>query len=905
MGFERNAIIGGMRTLHTNDPNALVPFLLDNPYLSSIPVEEEEVAPAPLAQNDEASSGLQTAENPVNDSATADGWRLNLLNQSPFDEEMIGQLKERVQQQHQSMLCSALDSLFDLLEKGILEHYGLLDPEVASVINTVSKENFSIMLLNQSFKFFDELNISEINVRLVESIMLWKRLSQTVSCEIEKLRRPPLDHLLTALLVLTVGKISNFIRSPSATVDMLAIFAKLDGLSGTTCLKLIELMHEVLFSAHRTGSQLSDADVLWCVPGLLLIDTIIQPMSVDHQEMRAAVRDLENIYNKESSSDLHALVGSGEIISVETKSKLQHFVDGSKESSTLPLLSFSLAPEIADKLIESLQLIMSLPSNLTGEQRSAIDKAALQLLVHVQSQYDCRNKLVEMNIHQTILRTKSQFEGLCRMIVTTLQRLLEDDHYLKQSFKSSMKVVYDRLMKKSSSEVTFKSFMELCCPLLYRHQAIFLECLEEKFSLKNKHGALLIVPNLLSPLDTMTSQQPSHGEEDPTVVTKKMRTCESTSLGTKVDTSEISMARKAQSSVDHKARLSKSIRHQVCQQIIDDVLKQILSITQTQSQDSGSSLTISQLLSIVSDLIVSNPSFLTLILRHRVPVFSSSSANSSMTLLDFLIRHLICSPPQQFLNETFGEVVDASRYLFAAIFSRSGESRSDTGQALLSVLLDCMSLKEHQSKVVAVVDTILSLVIPCSKWIERDSFVIPTHEIIKWMIENKVLPMLMAIFSQLKPNDVQDRLIMRSLGTAIDVLMKKGQQGAAQLIISEPKSSREDNDNQVVSNVTESSAATAAEDILLQGQVIDYSCIQTESSPQEDDWDAQEDLTGSHSHDGNESELEPSPNDDGDDDDDDDDDDVIELEEVDDEDPVKLIQFMSLQFLYLIFMIKL
>ena len=89
-----------------------------------------------------------------------------------------------------------------------------------------------------------------------------------------------------------------------------------------------------------------------------------------------------------------------------------------------------------------MMMMMIVNNKIESSKQSEIEIAALQLLIHLQVNFDCREKLVESRVDQLILQTKCRFEGKRKMIVSLLQRLLEDDQSLKQSFKSSVKVCH-------------------------------------------------------------------------------------------------------------------------------------------------------------------------------------------------------------------------------------------------------------------------------------------------------------------------------------------------------------------------------------------------------------------------------------------------------------------------------
>ena len=150
MGFERNAVLGAMRTLQSNDPSALVPFLLDNPYLSGMDVEVTEEA-TPL-ETIESSSRPQEL---IATSSTTDAIA-EIFRPPQFTEENLNRLKVEGDQQLQTMLTGGIDAIYNVIEAGILLDYGILDHDVATNTNGLTSESYIVLILNLSFRLFED-----------------------------------------------------------------------------------------------------------------------------------------------------------------------------------------------------------------------------------------------------------------------------------------------------------------------------------------------------------------------------------------------------------------------------------------------------------------------------------------------------------------------------------------------------------------------------------------------------------------------------------------------------------------------------------------------------------------------------------------------------------------------------
>ncbi len=874
MGFERNGIIAAMRSIHTNDPNSLVPYLLDNPYLSNVLMEggfdDQQIGgDAPENVGGPADEDDNMSDGAVLNIGTTDAealWKAELLGNEHVTVAELEQLKDTGQLHLEKMLSSALNVIFNLLEVGILADYGLLDPDIANSLHNFSNETFTISVVNQSFKLFDDMGITEMTVRLIEVSHLFILLDQRLA-HIDDITSSRFANLVTSILLLTIGKISNFGRSVSNfSVDVVLFFLKVDCFVGSVLRKFITRMYELL--SEQRYDTCSVASFSWCIPGLLLIDAAIQLVSVD-PEIRSAIREVEDL-QKGTNTDLRSLIGNDEFFPAETILAMLGRVDS--PNPTAPLFAITLDQAHVEYLIGSSKLLLDYSKSWAPDQQSSVERAILQLLVHLQSQYDCREKMLELNLESAVLRPGSQFEGQSKVIGTVLQRMLEDDGYLKQAFKSSMKVVFERLLKKNVKGVPFKAFLELCCPLLHRNQTLFLECLQEKFVLQSIDSILLLKPNDGLPCEHVIPQSvaPNEDCDASTVLTKKMKTNEPSLFATKWDVSECSMSRKSNiGNLDQKSKFSKGLRQHITQRIMDEIFDQIYNCTfSIGNRKKISSLTIAQLLSILADLIVSNPTFLSGVLRYRV---SMPNICSSMPIMEFLSKNLLCHPLKIFPNECISDVLDASRYLFAAIFSRSGETREDIGRQVILLL---NGSGQNPVNLSSLIDTILSLVVPSSKWL--DSFVIPFHETTKWLIDNKLLNVFMSMVGQLRPGEPQDSLTMRSLTLAMDVLIRKAQQVESGLelgAVREEGHKEPSESNPII---------VSTFDTFFQDQLVDEP---VEPMTQEEDWDGQEHVAEVQSQDGYESELEPPVGEE----EDDDDVDEVELEEIDEDEVYILV----------------
>ena len=256
MGFERNAVLGAMRTLQSNDRSALVPFLLDNPYLSGMDVEVTEEA-TPL-ETIESSSRPQEL---IATSSTTDAIA-EIFRPPQFTEENLNRLKVEGDQQLQTMLTGGIDAIYNVIEAGILLDYGILDHDVATNTNGLTSESYIVLILNLSFRLFEDFAVPESVVRLIEVTRLFQRINALLSNE----------QLIESRLNNPVGG------------DLIPWFLKFDTQVRSVLETLISSINKLLQQEEDRPS------IALCVPAMLLVDLLIQFSVVDLPEIRAGLQ---------------------------------------------------------------------------------------------------------------------------------------------------------------------------------------------------------------------------------------------------------------------------------------------------------------------------------------------------------------------------------------------------------------------------------------------------------------------------------------------------------------------------------------------------------------------------------------------------------------------------------------
>lgn len=134
----------------------------------------------------------------------------------------------------------------------------------------------------------------------------------------------------------------------------------------------------------------------------------------------------------------------------------------------------------------------------------ALHQAIYQILIHISSQNEVREYMIQEKLSSTLLQSTSMFPGLDTMIFTLIQRQFESNDILFHIMTNDMKSSMMKLIKKkpsitSSNMLIMTQFMDLMIPLLYRNQSMFLAIMKHYIITKTDSGNMFVEWNHKAP----------------------------------------------------------------------------------------------------------------------------------------------------------------------------------------------------------------------------------------------------------------------------------------------------------------------------------------------------------------------------------------------------------------------
>jgi hypothetical protein len=366
MGFSRRAIVRAATMLRSNNANHIVPHLLENPFYFDAPdptpalraTSNAASAPAASSSAEPSASAAPVAVSSASESTAAAGSSTAATTEGPQPsaEELLlaavtaagpaparsgraraGSVSKAATHSdapphpnplppipkqldvtlklERDLLQRVLKCIYGdvpslcvrLIERGPTTHLELLDTDMKTANTSVSRELFTVMVLNHMLKCLEKNNLPDGLLRIVQLSWLYHRAVATLKegAQTEE-TYGTLFGLLHAILVLLTSKInSSNKRAPSTCSEMVYLIFTLDDRYNKLYPMLVDALDQFARSLHSAqGSQTTSASSTgWIAPALLILDIAAQPILVDAEALRSSMSELDGYvrYNPQSS----------------------------------------------------------------------------------------------------------------------------------------------------------------------------------------------------------------------------------------------------------------------------------------------------------------------------------------------------------------------------------------------------------------------------------------------------------------------------------------------------------------------------------------------------------------------------------------------------------------------------
>lgn len=804
MGFERNDCVTAIRTLQSNDVPQLVTYLFDNP-LPLPPLDNSTLDPA--AEIDQIMSSMFGFPSSLAAAATLSSAskkeeenlnKIKLPSISTTTESEIRSETKFIAMLLVFILSSAPKVYLDLIESGPYSSPDLIDGELHNSNKNISREIFTVMMINQMLKIFEGYNLSDSNLRLIQLVWFYERAINFLKSanEVENFYFK-LHGILHGIVLLMSSKVSNSPTYKTSTSEMLLFILRND--------ERFNILYELLISQLNTfliEAKFEDRSSAWVSCALLILDITCQNIVFDIDYLKSMMKEIENMHkhNPGKLGDLSSFVGdpilsegvkklATEMFSQNSLGKQLSISDEEIDENTIkeflrlsPLMESGLTTKQQLNCARLISQLLTLNSQqhftISIDLQREIIRSCLQSIVHLQQDELVRIALNDSKIHLSILSINKRIDGIASTVFTIFQRQFEDVNSLKATMRLTMKTIFERISKQSNGIVSLKSFMELASPMLYRQQFAFLAVLSSKYEIKNIKGQICLINKELKKgvesQSTPAIEQKSESVYESGVPAKKMRVSEFKSIPVKFESIEPQNKRK--NSHDLSNRNAKNL---IVSEIVQEMAKQVIRLigiakVNDVQESIQPFLKVEDLLYTLADLIVAIPQFGLYISKYKlldIPLLeiqmkkTSHRHNSGHSFLSFLLDYLI------FEDFKFGEVtsetdrnqsvlgsnvLDSCAYFFASMLSRPGESRSIARDELAQALvLDETEVANSEvlDSYTKLVECVQSLINPPLSWLQRDSFVVPVKDIIFDMIDNGYHKIVAGAFTKIDVSD--------------------------------------------------------------------------------------------------------------------------------------------------------
>jgi len=863
------------------------------------------------------------------------------------------------------VVYNCMSSLFlQLIENGPNLNFKTFDNDIRAANSSITRELFTVMLLNQTIKGLDRHTAPDCFVRIIELIWLYNRAVDILEGELTLANCSSLFGLLHGILVLLTSKSISGPTAPRSTSthnDLIYViftmdprFNKLYGL----LVRALESSSNHLIATIPSYQEAIDLRRLeWIAPAILIIDIVIQPFLIDAPILKDAIHEMEHFLNR-NPHIISSELAVGDYAADETflcdslKEKIyakffnepyiKHHHKGrksSKESATtsavaekatsvsivdsnttatptttatsafsqeaskdmvtqqqqqqqqlppLPLYEECMTLSQKETCLQLCLNLIRISSDSNVHLYTAIPQATLQLLAHLTRNSTIRTQFHDLHGGLLVLRCNCIFDGISSVMFTLLQQVLEDEKHLVQSITTAIRLCYLRLRalsKQKSSLVSFKNFVEVVCPVIFRDQSTFMRILQSCMRIKFMNGqSFLELKDSSSTSDTtadalnaneaksseggassttrnITSSGATEEALDSSLIRrdKKQRTVDgsintsseqsalqaltssssssSTRLLTKRSFSEYHHGSTESNSYSkHGSSLSNSSVHAVVDEIISLIFVKWLKIKSIGLKDDwntpetfiSSSLSISDLLTILADLIASLPAVAVCVHRYyinpaKAPAWAAASLEQEFPIkhiisgqivgnqfITFVIHYLMLpsrlqtsekrstnadmmlainklsgeptsgTATLQSSQQTSGNLHDACCYFIASLSSRPGEGRKRVLNDLLNAAnkgiknIESVTGTKQIRAIIRLGEALQYLLSPPPRWALRDAFVLPAKDILVSLAKLKAHTRLSAVVCLI---DLKHPLSLEAsiaLSIPIDTIIRKG-----------------------------------------------------------------------------------------------------------------------------------
>eukprot|EP00599_Poterioochromonas_sp_BG-1_P017458 CAMPEP_0173167414 /NCGR_PEP_ID=MMETSP1105-20130129/22646_1 /TAXON_ID=2985 /ORGANISM="Ochromonas sp., Strain BG-1" /LENGTH=3503 /DNA_ID=CAMNT_0014088945 /DNA_START=675 /DNA_END=11186 /DNA_ORIENTATION=+ len=812
MGFERSDGLAVAQALRSNDVSQLVPLLLENPgfiattrlHMESLPNEERndersEEAPVPIRPG-------VSSEDAANDNGSSNPDILPPMILSGDDQlsaevDFIGSLYIYLMKHASSVFLRHIEiGPSKANEKAVDANSGA----------NSTREVFTVSVLNLLLKLFEGFNLSEENFRLYQLIWLYERanlIMREFSSEYHPWDRQ--TGILHSIVLIISSKISAANLKAGGN-EVLLLYLRKDPRFTTLHTALAQILPDACAAAIAN----QDGALSWLAVTFLLFDILQQNVVLDSEQVVSSFREIENIhkYNPGRTLELKAFGLSAEevvsptlkdfidsqFLSKKLKLTSSHEFSGIEEDSknrlvSLPMLMSGLNAQTKLLCAESCCIVLGNLSCVEVDKTKIVNvvHSILQCIIRLQEDEEIRCFLQKKEIHKLVLGRIPTFDGARQLVVTILQRQLEDEQYLRQSMRTAIKITFDRIMKEAKM-VSLNSLIEYAAPLLYRNQFLFLDILVSDFSVTTESNQLLLSLKNMKESNRALGKEESinHNHfdnelEDNPRSSKRSKISEKDWITTKKSIDDgAPLHRKRIAHNDSSLPAARMLRfesiHEIAQDVFLKLEEKMGTATPSSLHVSSDDFSAAELLLIIADLIALVPSFVPLVTK----ITFSGASLVNMTCLQLLFNFLHNTTDVFELKEgderlkLYGvNLMDSIAYFFAALLSRPGEGKTLVMKEIesrLHLVLNSLDTEDFSKSFLRTLEIVYMMLQPPAVWLQRDIFLVPVKEIHTSFIQQGLFELLVDIFD--RAVNLDKNLLLDPLAKMIDCILKKSGQ---------------------------------------------------------------------------------------------------------------------------------
>jgi hypothetical protein len=473
-----------------------------------------------------------------------------------------------------------------------------------------------------------------------------------------------------------------------------------------------------------------------------------------------------------------------------------------KQLTALPLLDSGLSSDQQEGCANMTVKLLSYTGNLFSKSEVAtadnkrkdalhsdLVRASIQFVIHLESEERNRVCFAKSSLSTTILELlgSSKVEGMDQFSRTILQRQFEDEHYLQQIMTTTMKVTFDKLLSQqplitsSRQSVSLNAFLEITSPLIYRHQISFLLTLVNHYSIVKENNQIYLSLKDAKNDGTTTADQ------------------------------HITTSSKPASAEDHSWRHDRQhLSHEIVSSICQRITSHLLSVDRLDQLPTPTKQQLNVLQSVgdhlvlLSDLIATLPICCFYASRHRIANNAvvhaiSNQSLSKLSFVGFLFHRVLLlnfSPKaadktanaegRAEANLTLNELLDDCYYFLASMLFRPGEGRKlvlDEIYQILSFSSESIKAMTQQQSFLHFIHFLQRCLHPPVKWLNRESFIVSSKEIIHAFCEKNIYAKLLDVFNQIEIEEgISHKKALESMANFLDSFMRKASAFSIELL---------------------------------------------------------------------------------------------------------------------------